>query len=117
MIKASRRVVTNAVQQPNAVDVGSEDSVAFDSTLVASERIAFSADRLDSLRVAQGRPTHRFFGIPLGQRVALGEDACHFRHVLGSPSAQRDDRVSQAATERRQRVVHARWYLLVVGPR
>src|ERR1017187_10243388 len=53
----------------------------------------------------------------LGQSVALGEDACHFRHVLGSPGAQRDDRVSQAATERGQRVVHARRHLLVVGPR
>jgi len=51
MIKASRSVGTNAIQQPNAVYVGSEDSVAFDSTLVASERIAFSADRLDSLQV------------------------------------------------------------------
>lgn len=50
MIKASKSVVTNAVQEPNAVYVGSEDSVAFDSTLVASERIAFSADRLDSLQ-------------------------------------------------------------------
>jgi hypothetical protein len=53
----------------------------------------------------------------LGQSVALGEDACHFRRVLGSPGAQRDDRVSQAATERGQRVVHARRHLLVVGPR
>jgi hypothetical protein len=51
MIKASKSVGTNAIQQPNAVYVGSEDSVAFDSTLVASERIAFSADRLDSLQV------------------------------------------------------------------
>ena len=51
MIKASRSVGTNAIQQPNAVYVGSEDSVAFDSTLVASERIAFSADRLDSSQV------------------------------------------------------------------
>ena len=53
----------------------------------------------------------------LGQSVALGEDACHFHRVLGSPGAQRDDRVSQAATERGQRVVHARRHLLVVGPR
>src|SRR6185312_14096736 len=36
----------------------------------------------------------------LGESVALGEDACHFRHVLGSPVAQRDDRVGLAATER-----------------
>jgi hypothetical protein len=57
------------------------------------------------------------FSIPLGQRVALGKDACHFRHVLGPPGAQRDDRVSQAATERGQRVVHARRHFLVVGPR
>ena len=55
MIKASKSVVTNAIQQPNAVYVGSEDSVAFDSTLVASERIAFSADRLDSLPVLERR--------------------------------------------------------------
>jgi hypothetical protein len=51
MIKASNSVVRNASQQPRAVCVGSEDSVALDSTLVASERIAFSADRLDSLQV------------------------------------------------------------------
>ena len=51
MIKASKSVVRNANQQPNAVCVGSGDSVAFDSTLVAAERIAFSADRLDSLQV------------------------------------------------------------------
>jgi hypothetical protein len=50
MIKASKSVGANAIQQPNAVYVGSDDSVAFDSTLVASERIAFSADRLDSLQ-------------------------------------------------------------------
>ncbi|WP_256730413.1 hypothetical protein [Pseudomonas sp. ANT_H12B] len=37
----------NAIQQPSAVYVGSGDSVAFDSTLVASERIAFDADRLE----------------------------------------------------------------------
>ena len=51
MIKASRSVVRNANQQPGAVCVGSADSVAFESTLVASERIAFSADRLDSSQV------------------------------------------------------------------
>ncbi|MGZ9738317.1 hypothetical protein ACXX83_07740 [Pseudomonas sp. GNP012] len=51
MIKASRSLVRNANQQPGAVCVGSGDSVAFDSTLVASERIAFSADRLDSWQV------------------------------------------------------------------
>src|ERR1700680_2961875 len=66
---------------------------------------------------AEGRPTQRFFSILLGESVALGEDACHFRHVLGSPGAQRDDRVGQAATERGQRVVHTRRHLLVVGPR
>jgi len=31
---------------------------------------------------AEGRPTRRFFSILLGQSVALGEDAYHFRHVL-----------------------------------
>lgn len=51
MIKASNSVVRNASQQPGAVCVGSGDSVAVDSTLEASERIAFSADRLDSLQV------------------------------------------------------------------
>lgn len=51
MIKASNSVVRNASQQPGAVCVGSGDSVDVDSTLVASERIAFSADRLDSLQV------------------------------------------------------------------
>ncbi|MNC65376.1 hypothetical protein D3C75_1156600 [compost metagenome] len=51
MIKASRSVVRNANQQPGAVCVGSGASVAFACTLVASERIAFSADRLDSLQV------------------------------------------------------------------
>jgi hypothetical protein len=50
MIKASKSVVRNANQQPDAVCVGSGDSVAFDSKLVDSERIAFSADRLDSLK-------------------------------------------------------------------
>jgi hypothetical protein len=66
---------------------------------------------------AEGRPTQRFFNILLGQSVALGEDAYHFRHVLGSPSTQRDDRVGQAAAERGKRVVDARRHLFVVGPR
>jgi hypothetical protein len=34
-----------------------------------------------------------------------------------SPRAQRDDRLSQAATERGQHVVHTRRHLLVVGSR
>jgi hypothetical protein len=36
---------------------------------------------------AEGRPTQRFFSMLLGESVALGEDACHLRHVLGSPGA------------------------------
>ena len=50
MINASKSVVRNANQQPCAVCVGSRYSVAFVRTLVASERIAFGADRLDSFR-------------------------------------------------------------------
>jgi hypothetical protein len=57
---------------------------------------------------AEGRPTQRFFSILLGQTVALGENARHFRHVLGSPGTKRDDRDGQAAAERGQRVVHVR---------
>jgi hypothetical protein len=57
------------------------------------------------------------FSILLKQAVALGEKAHHFCHVLGSPSAQRDNLVGQTPAERGQRVVHARRHLLVVGPR
>jgi hypothetical protein len=57
---------------------------------------------------AKGRPTQRLFSILLRQSVALGENARHFRHVLGSPSTKRDDRDGQAAAELGQRVVHAR---------
>jgi hypothetical protein len=56
MIKASRRVVRNANQQPGAVCVGSADSVALDAMLVAPERIAFSADRLDLATRKTTRP-------------------------------------------------------------
>ena len=66
---------------------------------------------------AEGRMTQRFFSVLLKQTVSLGENAHHFCHVLGSPSAQRDNPVGQTASERGQRVVHARWHLLVVGPR
>jgi len=51
---------------------------------------------------------------PLGQGITRGEDACHFRRVFGSPSAQWDDRLGQAATKRSQRVIHARRHLSVV---
>ncbi len=46
---------------PSAVYVGSGHSVAFDSTLLASERIENCADRLDSLQVLKrgGRLDHR----------------------------------------------------------
>ena len=65
----------------------------------------------------EGRPTQRVFSIPLEQSIALCKDACHFRRVFGSPSAQWDDRLGQAAAKRSQRVVHARRDFLVVGPR
>src|ERR1700680_2695435 len=66
---------------------------------------------------AEGRPTQRFFSILLKRTVALGENAHHFCHVLSSPGTQRDNLVGQTAAERGERVVHARWHLLVVGPR
>jgi hypothetical protein len=72
---------------------------------------------LDSPTSAEGRPTQRFLGILLAQGVTVGEDVYHFRHVLGSPGAQRHDRVAQAAAERGQRVVNARRHLFVGAPR
>src|SRR5476649_469293 len=52
----------------------------------------------------------------LRQSLALGDDARHLRHVLSSPSTKWHDSLSQATTERGQRVVHARRHLLVVSP-
>jgi hypothetical protein len=43
-----------------------------------------SLDEAKRVSAVEGRPTQRFFSILLGESVALGEDACHFRHVLAS---------------------------------
>jgi hypothetical protein len=41
----------------------------------------------------------------LGQGVALGEDACHFRRVLSAPGTQRDDGLTLLLTPSIKRLI------------
>ena len=68
------------IRSLRTIDVGQFYDVAFDSTLVASERIAFSADRLDSLRLLKERGGCR--PIAAGGERRKKARSCHSNEVL-----------------------------------